>query len=582
MPLNLRKRGWRPVHSAIAFGTTVLMLSPLAPINGQNARTAGYSTHTRLVAAIDSLKRVAPDLVAVSDVATSTGGRRIPLIRLGKGTNVDKRPALLVLGNTYGPHIIGSEIALGAARQLVGAYGKDTTVTRLLDQRTIYIVPRVNPDAAETFFASPLAERPHSGVPYDDDRDGRVDEDGPDDLNGDGLITMMRIEDPSGEWITDPTDPFLMRRANTARGERGRYLLMTEGIDNDKDGRFNEDDKGGTDINKNFPNNFEFFRDGGDYALSAPEARGVAELFQKYDNITAVYVIGPQDNLNTPWVGRRVPGISGRPQGTSAGGPFTATLPEDDSWFAEASRRFKSATGLQRGPNTPEGKGDPLSWVYYHMGRYAFGSNGWWVPEADAAAAGRGGGAGAADPIARERAIYKWLSANRPDAIVEWKRVEHPDFPGKVVEVGGIAPYATLNPPAALIDSTVAQHARFTRELVDMLPSVSLRGVQVESIGNRVWRVSADVVNDGYLSTMSAIGVRARWPRRLRVDMTLSGNQELASGRATELLTPLGGSGGFTRLNWVVIGDAGSTVTLWAGSPIAGEATQIITLRATR
>ncbi len=575
---------WRnrsgPILSAVSSALFLAVL-PATSV-AQSPRTAGYSNHARLLASIDSIRRSNPDLVAVSNVATSTGGRSIPLIRIGAGANVDSRPAVLLLANSYGPHLIGSEIAVRTAKSLVSSYASDSATARLLKQRTVYIVPRANPDGAEAFFATPLAERALTGVPYDNDRDGFVDEDGPDDINGDGLITMMRIEDPSGEWITDSTDPFLMRRANPVRGERGRYLLMVEGLDNDKDERFNEDGVGGTDINRNFPNNFEFFRDGGHYALSAPEARGVAELFDKYGNIAAVYVLGPQDNLNTPWTGRRVPGIAGNPQGTSAGGPFTATLPEDDSWFAEASRRFKSTTGLQRGPNSPEGKGDPLSFAYYHMGRYAFGSRAWWAPESAADTARGGSRPATPDPIAEERSTYRWLRANNPEAIVEWKRVNHPDFPGKVVEVGGIAPYASLNPPAALIDSTAARHTRFVKEVVDMLPSISLRDVQVEAVGNRVWRVSADVVNDGYLSTLSAMGVRARWPRRVRVDLKVSGNQQIASGRNMQLLNPLRGSGGFTRLSWVVIGDAGSSVTITAASPVAGEATQSITLRASR
>lgn len=561
------------------LAVALLFAAPVSTAGAQSSRTAGYSNHAQLLSSVDSLRRAHPNLVAVSDVATSTEGRRIPLIRIASGENADRRPAVLLVANAWGPQLIGSEIALGAARRLVGSVNSDTAVRRLLSERTVYIVPRVNPDGAESFFATPMLERSLVGVPYDNDRDGKVDEDGPDDINGDGLITMMRIEDPAGEWITDPADPFLMRRANAARGERGRYKLMVEGLDNDKDGLFNEDGTGGTDINKNFPNDFEFFGDGGHYQLSAPEARGVAELFQKYGNIAAVYVIGPQDNLNTPWVGRRVAGIAGNPQGTSAGGPFTATLPEDDAWFAEGSRRFKSATGLQRGPSGAPGKGDVLSFAYYHMGRYAFGSRGWWAP-GDAAAAG--GSGAAADPIAEERATYHWLRDNRPDAIIEWKRVDHPDFPGKLVEVGGIAPHASINPPASLVDSTVAQHTRFLREIVEMLPSVALRDVQVESVGNRVWRISADVVNNGFLSTLSGMGVRARWAQRVRVDLNVGGKVSISSGKQTQLLSPLRGNGGFTRLSWVVIGDTGSTATLVAGSPVAGEATQTITLRNSR
>ena len=47
--------------------------------------------------------------------------------------------------------------------------------------------------------ANPLVPRP-----IDQDRDGLVDEDGPEDLDGDGEITWMRGPDPAGDWIADP------------------------------------------------------------------------------------------------------------------------------------------------------------------------------------------------------------------------------------------------------------------------------------------------------------------------------------------------------------------------------------------
>ena len=49
----------------------------------------------------------------------------------------------------------------------------------------------MNPDAIEALFATPLMEQRMALRPVDDDRDGAVDEDGPEDLNGDGFITTQ-------------------------------------------------------------------------------------------------------------------------------------------------------------------------------------------------------------------------------------------------------------------------------------------------------------------------------------------------------------------------------------------------------
>jgi hypothetical protein len=443
------------------------------------------------------------------------------------------------------------------------------------------VVPRLNPDASEAFFAPVRADRRGNDAKDDDDRDGAVNEDAPDDLNGDGLITMMRVKvDAGGEWMVDPIDPSLMRRADVTKGERGTHRLMIEGRDDDGDEVFNEDGLGGTDIAINFANNYTFFVPGaGEHAFSSPESRAIAELVTARLNIAAVYVLGMQDNLVKPWEGRTVPGIGGNPQGTSAGGPLTATLPADNAWFTEVGKRAsRPVTGQD--PVSAAEAGDPLSWAYFHMGRFAFGSRVWWPGKAPAdTAAGRR--APTPDPIAAERNDYRWLKANLPGAFVEWAAVSGYTIDGKPVEVGGFAPGATLNPPAATLDTLGRKQADWVVELAKMLPSVALvRPATVEAVGPRTWRITAEVTNGGYLPTNAAIGARSRLPMRVKVEMKLGNGQSLASGRKLQFIDALRGSGSMQRFEWIVVGDAGATVTLNVGAPNAGSATETITLRA--
>lgn len=552
------------------------------PIGAQQARanTAPYHTHQQLAAALDSIVRGKPQLLQLTELTKSAGGRAVHAVRVGAGANVDNRPAVLVIANAYGPHVLGTEIALRALRDLSSAHGRDTAVTALLERNTVYVIPRLNPDAAEAFFQSPLTERTRNATKYDDDKDGLVDEDGPADLNGDGVITMMRIADPSGPWMTDPVDAALLRRADPKKGEVGRYRLVVEGRDADGDGGIGEDPAGGVDINKNFSNDFEFFREGGDFPFSSDEARAVAEFFQQKQGIAAVYVIGAQDNLIRPWEGRRVPGIAGNPQGTSAGGPLTAILPDDTPWFAEIGRRFRQTTGFSRVPPTAEARGDLLSWVYYHMGRFGFGTRGWWPADATADTARGARRPETPDPIAEERNAYRWLRANAPDQIVAWTAIQHPDFPGRTVEVGGIKPYALLNPPPALVDSVTSKHSSFVRDLAAALPRLAIREVRVEATGARVFRVTAQIANTGYLPTNAAIGVQVRWSRRVRVDLVTGPGQSIATGRSMQLINSIDGSGSSVEVSWLVVGDPGSTVTLKAETPMAGAVSETITLRA--
>ena len=104
---------------------------------------------------------------------------------------------MLIVGGIDGDFPVASETALLVAKRLLDAPA-DSTVGQLLDKYTFYILPRMNPDAIEVFFETPKREQRAALRPVDDDRDGQNDEDGPDDINGDGFITMMRAVDPEG------------------------------------------------------------------------------------------------------------------------------------------------------------------------------------------------------------------------------------------------------------------------------------------------------------------------------------------------------------------------------------------------
>lgn len=557
--------------------SAALLVALTAPLGAQARPTDGYHTTARLGAVLDSIARAKPAIVKVSTLATSPGRRPVHLVRLG---GADDRPALLILAGAYAPQVSSSEVALRIVRDLARRHGSDQAVTTLLAEQTIYVIPRLNPDATEAFFGALRWERRGNDTPEDTDRDGAVGEDAPDDLNGDAMITMMRVRAPGGEWIPDATDPALMRKADATKGERGIYKLFIEGRDDDGDGEYNEDGPGGTDLSRNFANDFPWFTPhAGLHPFAADESRAVAEFLSTQLNVGAVYVLGMQDNLIKAWEGRRVPGISGRPQGTSAGGPLTASLPEDNGWANEISRRFKATTGWTEGPASAEQKGDPLSWAYFHMGRFAFGSRVWWPGKAPAdTAAGRR--APTPDPLAEERNDYRWMRANRPDGFIEWTPVRGYTIDGEPVEVGGFAPFARLNPPGAQLDSVAAKHTAFVVELAGLLPAVTVPRVQVTEVGPRVWRITADVQNDRYLPSNAAIGVRSRLPLRVKVELTLRTGQTLSSGRRLQFIDALAGSGGTERFEWVVVGDGGQDVTLTVGSPHAGLSTRTITLRA--
>ncbi len=199
------------------------------------AQTQGYRDFDAFQGELRSVVN-GSDAATMRAIGTSAQGRDIWMVQIagGDGPPVDERPGVLVVGTLSGDHLLGSYLAVETVRHLVsGASEADLT------RHVFYVVPRLNPDGAEAAFGSVKGGRRGNGTPYDDDNDGRADEDGSDDLNGDGALTLLRVTDVRGDFMVDPDEPRLMKRADRAAGERGTHTLYLEGRDDAGDGYLN-------------------------------------------------------------------------------------------------------------------------------------------------------------------------------------------------------------------------------------------------------------------------------------------------------------------------------------------------------
>ena len=219
-----------------------------------------------------------PEFVTLEDIGESYEGRPLRLMILtnrATGSH-ESKPAMWVDGNVHGNEVQGSEAVLYLAWWLLEHRDGNERARKLLDERAFYILPSQNPDGRDHWFhAANTASSSRSGVaPTDNDRDGLYDEDDADDLDGDGEITQMRKRVPLGEGThrLDRDDP---RVLVPVEGEQlGDWIMLgQEGVDDDGDGRVNEDGKGGYDMNRNWPsdwqpNHVQF--GAGDYPFSYP------------------------------------------------------------------------------------------------------------------------------------------------------------------------------------------------------------------------------------------------------------------------------------------------------------------------
>src|SRR5687767_12858185 len=110
-----------------------------------NPALEGYATYAALADRVKKLDE--SDLASVESLGKSAGGRELLVLTIGRG-DAARKPAIAVVGGLDANHALGSELALRLAEKLVADQGNEA-VKKLLDEVTIYLMPRPDPDALE-------------------------------------------------------------------------------------------------------------------------------------------------------------------------------------------------------------------------------------------------------------------------------------------------------------------------------------------------------------------------------------------------------------------------------------------------
>lgn len=596
---------------------------------------ATYHTYDQLTDRIHAMVEDHGATVSLSSIATSDLERLVHLIQVAapSSTPPEDRPAMLIVAGLDGTRILGSEVAMGVIEELLACADRgEETVTSLLKTHTFYVAPRVNPDGVEQFFAATRTEHIGTMTPDDQDRDGRLDEDGPDDLDGNGVITLMRVpKADEADHFPDPADDQLHVKARWVEGERATFAIYTEGLDDDGDGQYNEDPPGGIDLNMNFMHGYPEHTDGaGAFPLCAQEARGLVDFAISHPRITTIVIYDRHDTLTTP------PAEGG----THKAGTPKVILKEDADLYRVMSERYTTTTGLESVPSGGSWDGSFLGWAYAQYGVPVFATSLWTVPGEDrqnattpqatddgltpspvgdismetleelrSAAEAQGQEvddemiAQLTPEMVERFAVMAGVEVRRVttpeqeaapseddpgkprdesearrltysddvldgDGFIPWTPYDHPTL-GEV-EIGGFAPYLTTTPPPREIPALARNQAAFVVELAGLAPRVSLQDLSIERLGTSLWEIKAAVVNEGVLPTSTAMGARSRGARPVVVRLGTA-LEKVAAGQRVAKVWKIPGSGGRHDLRWLVTGDAGDTIDVTLYSERLGE-----------
>jgi len=549
-------------------------------------RYVGYDELTNI---LHQLQREYQGLLSLDSIGTTHQGRNIWLATItnpATGADADK-PGYWIDANIHAEEVVGTMVALYTIDKLLAGYGADDRITRLLDEQAFYIVPRLNPDAAEQCLTSPY---PWCGngrfAPEQVQTRGLR----PRDINGDGAITMMRVPDPLGEWRVSSVEPRIMalRAPDELDSDARYYRLLPEGELPDFDGAeivIDAPDDG--NLNRNFPVNFlpeEFQYGAGRFPLSEPESRAVVEFFTEHPNIVGAEAYHTHG------------GVILRPflnQGDAefAGDDFAVYSAIGNMGVEETDYPLISVYEEFTDDKSTPRTGSFMEWAFEQLGIITFSTELWDVWRiADIAEPDyfRFQEFGELDKVR----LLHWIDEHLPGGYIDWQPFDHPQL--GPVEIGGwVSIWTFRNPPGAMIEAECEKNFRFTLRHAACAPSLAMSLVTTEPLGADLYRIRAVVENRGYLPTnVSAQAIKQKVAKPVLATISLDGI-ELVMGEPTQALghlagrserrsewSPWGHAWGSPRrtAEWLVRGPEAAMVTIEARSEKAGAASMTVEL----
>jgi hypothetical protein len=580
----VRPPGWRrSVLLSLLLFTLPILAAPVPPLPFDR-----ILRHDELTALLRSWSSARPQLMRLESIGKTPEGRDLWFVTVTNGATgpAADKPALLVDGNMHATEWAGGVAALHFLQKLLDGYGTDARITRLLDTRAVYILPRMTPDGVDATLAQGRfirsVDRPWPPGPADPGIYAR-------DVDGDGRSLFMRYRDPNGAWKPYPGDArLLVPRPPDDAGGGEAWRVLPEGLIEGYDGVTIADPpaREPIDLGSNFPGDEGTAprgRTAGAYPGSEPEVAAYIAAINARPNIVAHVtchtfgglILTPPVNL-----GEKLPGADARIFQTLAGKGAELTGYDAMSYLDLRSEDRES--------HIPSAFG----WLYDRLGIYSFITE-IWNPLKAAGISLEGTTASAwlwgYHPIEDELKLLRFSERELGgDGFVPWRPFQHPQL--GPVEIGGFDLIRYwYNVPFSRLQKEVAPHSEWLVWLGLTTPQLAMRALTAEPAGEGLWRVRAVVENQGWLPTNgSQKAVEQGATGGVLTTITLPSGARLVDGAPSRDLGQLQGRSaqrsiatwwGYTAgtpdrgvAEWIVAAPAGTTLTAETRHPRAGRA----------
>ncbi len=562
-----------------------------------------YYPYDALTEILQSLAEAHPTLLSLESIGTSYEGRDVWCITATNqetGSAEDK-PAFWCDGNIHATEVSASSACLHLIHRLVTGYGKIAVVTRAMDTRAFYIVPRVNPDGAELYFANPPRYIRSSTRPYPYDEEP-IEGLKPQDIDGDGRILSMRMKDPNGSWKIHPEHPRLMLKRDPTEVGGTYFRVMQEGLLENYDGfTFSvQKNKEGLDLNRNFPAHWRSEKEqagAGPFPGSEPEAYNLIQFISQHPNITGAITF------------HTFSGALLRPYGTES----DDTMPAEDLWvFEEQGKRGSELTGYPAISVFHDFRYHPREvitgvfddWCYESMGIFAWTVEIWsphrqsgilegFTPDTKKGAH-RFTTWGRNHTLEEDIKLMEWSDSNLDGkGYVAWTHFHHPQLGD--VEIGGWdVQLAFRNPPPAYLEREIAPLTEWALWCCLISPKLEVQTCTAEHLSEGVYLLRIVANNSGWLPSYVSKKALERGvcrPVVAEIDLPegcslLQGKRRMEigqlEGRAYKSASPSYGGSDPTnercKVEWVVSGSEGMQIELTLKHARAGTVRRQVTL----
>ncbi len=477
--------------------------------------------------ALKKLEKAYPKFLTLRSIGKSYQGSELWYMTINNpdtGDEMDKC-AMYIDANIHGNEVQGGEVGIYTIWYLMENYPYNDYVRELVDQRVFYIFPSVNPDGRDRWLHEGGSAR--SGqAPVDDDNDGLYDEDPPEDLDGDGEVGSMfiKVEPGQGDYRMNDKGDRLVRVEKNVEGkpdELGDYKYIgSEGIDNDGDGRYNEDTGGGYDPNRDWGSYWQpsyIQRGAGAYPFYWKESKLIRDFLYDHPNIAGV-----QAFHNSGGMILRVPGAQ-----------LHGEVPRSDMAVYDEIG--------EKGEKIIEGYDYYIIWkdlytvwggfidfTYDMLGIFSF-SNELWTSRADLDGDGE---------ISEEEEEFFNRYIDMGNTEIAMHEIDHPEL-GKVIIDRDITKLSGRVPPSWLLEELCHRNMAFCLLHAYEMPLPKIKKASAEKINQDLYKVTVSLYNERLMPTLSSQAVQNQVQRP--DVLSLKGDVEvLAAGQTQGTGLPAG------------------------------------------